>query len=130
MISPFSKGQGRSILLERLGPRYCHLCLFQLRVFFHQLLQAEARKLYRKLSLLALALAPEHRTLAIRGMANPLARPEALLTCRLGKIDFRPSEFLSSRSEEFRDVFDGVVGRKALPSLRLRAAARRSICRS
>src|SRR5438067_7980117 len=129
MISPFSKGRGRSILLERPGPRYCHLCLFQLRVFFHQLLQAEARKLYRKLGLLALALAPEHRTLAILGMAHPLPGPESFLTCRLGKIDFRPSEFLSSRSKKFRDVFNGVVGRKALPS-RLRAAARRSICRS
>src|SRR5204862_2060915 len=117
MISPFSKGQGRSILLERLGPRYCHLCLFQLRVFFHQLLQAEARKLYRKLGLLPLALAPEHRALAILGMANPLPRPEAFLACGFGNVDFRPSEFLSSRSEKFRDVFNGVVGRKALPSL-------------
>src|ERR1700756_1161579 len=85
------------------------LSFFQLRVFLHQLLQAEARELYRNLGFFTFSFALVHRTLAIFGMADLLSRSESSLTFDVFHLPFWQLEFAATRGKELGNVVDGVV---------------------
>src|ERR1700719_4922991 len=55
----------------------------ELGILFHQLLQAEAWKLYRNLGFFAFSFALVDRPFAIFRMPYPLPRTKAALACRL-----------------------------------------------
>src|SRR5579864_8504421 len=82
---------------------------FQLGVLLHQLLQAEARELYRNLRFFAFSLALVNRTLAILGMPNPLSGAKSALTRGLFDRRFRDGKLLAAAGEELRDVLNRVV---------------------
>src|SRR5580658_5065584 len=82
----------------------------QLGILFHQLLQAEARKLYSNLGFFAFSFALVDRPLAIFGMPNLLARPESALAGGLFDRRFWHTELLPARGKELGNVLDGVVG--------------------
>src|ERR1039458_5578505 len=82
----------------------------QLRVLLHQLLQAEARKLYSNLGFFAFSFPLIDRAFAIFGMANFLAGAESALAGGLFERRFRHGEFLAAAGEELGYVFDGIVG--------------------
>src|SRR5215469_2111978 len=81
----------------------------QLRVLLHQLLQTEARELYRDLGLFPISFPLIDSTLAVFGVAYFLAGPESLLAFRLFDREFGQVELLAPRGEELGDVVDGVV---------------------
>src|ERR1051326_5041295 len=83
----------------------------ELSVLLHQLLQAEAWKLYRNLGFFAFSFALVDRALTVFWMADPLAGAKSALTCgffdrsRLGH-----GELLAAAREEFGNVFNRIVG--------------------
>src|SRR3954468_12186247 len=81
----------------------------QLGVFLHQLLQAEAWKLYRNLGFFAFSFALVDGSFAIFRVPHSLSRTESSLTGRLLDRRFRNAELLPAAGEEFGDVFDRVV---------------------
>src|SRR4029077_20191404 len=82
----------------------------QLGVLLDQLLQAEARELYRNLGFFAVSFALVDGSFAIFRMADFLAGAESALACRFFDFDFGDGELLTSAGEELGDVLDGVVG--------------------
>ena len=79
-------------------------------VFFHQLLQAEARKLYSNLGFFAFSFSLVDRSLAIFWMANLLAGAESAFAGGRFERDFRNGKLLAASGEKLGDVFDGIVG--------------------
>src|SRR5208282_3030527 len=82
----------------------------QLRVLLHQLLQSEARELYRNLSFFAFSFSLVDRPFAIFGMPHLLPGAESALAGRLFHPRFRDGKFLAARGKELGNVLDGVVG--------------------
>src|SRR5262252_418341 len=83
----------------------------QLRILLHQLLQAEAWKLYRNLGFFAFSLALVHRSFAVLRMPHPLSRTKSALPRRLfHRRRFRHRKLLPPAREEFRNVLDRVIG--------------------
>src|SRR5579872_56242 len=83
----------------------------QLGILLHQLLQAEAWKLYRNLGFFAFSFALIDRSLAVFRMSHLLSREEPALSRRLfDRLCLGNAELLASAGEKFRDVFDRVVG--------------------
>ena len=83
---------------------------FQLRVLLYQLLQSEARELYRNLGIFTFSFALIDRAFAIFGMADFLPGAESFLALWLFYGHFGKAELLSPRGEELGNVVDGVVG--------------------
>ena len=81
----------------------------KLRIFLHQLLQTEARKLYRNLGLFTVSFALVNGALAIFRMPHLLSRTKSLLALRPLNRQFRQAELLSARCEKLRDVVNGVI---------------------
>src|SRR5262252_7285830 len=79
----------------------------QLGILLHQLLQAEAWKLYRNLGFFAFSLPLIDGAFAIFRMANALsgAEPAPALGLLEGRR-FWNAELLAAAGEEFRDVLD------------------------
>src|SRR6267143_2816259 len=82
----------------------------QLGILLHQLLQPEARKLYRNLGFFALSFALVDGSISVFGMADFLAGTKAALASGLFHRRFRDSELFATRGEELGDVLDRVVG--------------------
>src|SRR5208282_2545459 len=82
----------------------------QLRILLYQLLQAEARELYRNLGFFAFSFSLVDRALAIFRMAHLLPGAESALASRLFDRRLGNAEFLSPRGKELGDVLDGVIG--------------------
>src|SRR5436305_5026642 len=83
----------------------------QLGILLHQLLQAEAWKLYRNLGFFAFSLALVDRSFAVFRMTYSLPRTESALTGRrFHRRRFRDAELLAAAGEELGNVLDGVVG--------------------
>src|SRR5260370_9985472 len=82
----------------------------QLGILLHQLLQAEARKLYRNLGFFALSFALVDGSFSVFGMADFLAGTKAALARGLFYRGFRDRALFATRSEELGDVLDRVVG--------------------
>src|ERR1700679_748600 len=74
----------------------CSLRALQLRILLHQLLQAEARKLYSNLGFFAFSFSLVDRSFAIFGMANLLAGPESAPSGGLFDRGFRQGKLLSA----------------------------------
>jgi hypothetical protein len=82
----------------------------QLGILLHQLLQAEARELYRNLGFFAFSFAQVDRAFAIFRVTDFLAGAESALAGRLFDGRFRNGKLLAAAGEELGDVLDGVVG--------------------
>src|SRR5271166_3657440 len=85
------------------------LCPFQLGILLDQLLQTEARELYRNLGLFTFSFSMINRAFAIFGMAHLLPWLETLLAPGLLHQRFRDAEFLSPRGEKLGNVVDRIV---------------------
>src|ERR1700733_3500557 len=83
---------------------------FQLGILLHQLLQAEARKLYRNLGFFAFSFSLVDGSFAIFGMADLLAGTESAFAGGFCWRCFGDGELLAAAGKEFGDVLDGVVG--------------------
>src|SRR5260370_34884110 len=81
----------------------------QLGILLHQLLQAEARKLYRNLGFFALSFALVHGSFSLFGMAAFLAGTKAALARGLFYRGFPDRELFATRSEQMCDVLTSVV---------------------
>src|ERR1700691_4831488 len=110
MFSPYPSPQVlyRTLLANPITNREV-LGALQLRVLLHQLLQAEARKLYSNLGFFAFSFPLVDRSFSILRMANFLAGTESALTGGLFWKRFRDREFLAAAGEELGDVLDGIV---------------------
>src|SRR5260370_17789777 len=86
-----------------------NLCLLQLGIPLHQLLQAEARKLYSNLDVFAFSFALVDGSLAVFGMANLLAGAKSALAGGRFSRWFWDCELLAARGEELGDIFDELV---------------------
>src|SRR3984957_7695232 len=118
LIFPWGSGPLRRLDLPIRSARET-LRPFQLRILFHQLLQAEARELYRNLGFFAFPFALVDRAFPILRMAHSPPWPEAALARRLlNRRCFGQRKFLSPAGKELRNVFDRVV--RARRSCRLR----------
>src|SRR6266852_8487637 len=82
----------------------------QLRILLHQLLQTEARELYRNLGIFTFSFALVDGAFAIFRMANFLSRAEALSAFGLFDRQFGDAELLASRGEKVGNVLNRVVG--------------------
>src|SRR5579864_1007312 len=83
----------------------------QLGILLHQLLQAEAWKLYSNLGFFAFSFALIHRSLTVLRMPHSLSRTKAAFARRfLDGRRFRRRELLAPASEELGNVFDRIVG--------------------
>src|SRR5580704_12712477 len=82
----------------------------QLGILLHQLLQAEARKLYRNLGFFAFTFALVDGSFAVFGMADLLSGAESALAGGLFDLRFGDAELLAAAGEELGDILDGVVG--------------------
>ena len=82
----------------------------QLGILLHQLLQAEARKLYRNLGFFAFSFALVDRSFAIFRMANLLAGTESALAGGLFDRRLGDGELLAAAGEKLGDILDRVVG--------------------
>ena len=83
----------------------------QLGVLLHQLLQAEAWKLYRNLGFFAFSFTLVDGSLAVFGMTDSLSRTKSALARRLfDRSGFGSAEFFAAAGEELGDVLDRVVG--------------------
>ena|ERR1051326_1287486 len=83
----------------------------QLGILLHQLLQAEAWKLYSNLSFFAFSFALVDGTLAILWMADSLSGPKSAFPCRLfDRCRFGHGELLAAAGEEFGNVLNRIVG--------------------
>ena len=78
----------------------------QLGILLYQLLQAEARKLYRNLGFFAFPFSLIDSSFAIFGMANLLAGAESALAGGLFERGFRDGELFAAAGKELRDVLD------------------------
>src|SRR5450755_613320 len=91
-------------------PRGCAaLSLFQLRVLLYQLLQTEARELYRNLSVFPISFALIHSSFAIFGMFDLLPGAESPLSYGLVSHQFRNAKFLAAGRKKIGNVVDGIV---------------------
>src|SRR5215471_14514256 len=82
---------------------------FQLSVLFHQFFQPESWKLYSNLGVFSLSFTLVDSALTIFGMLDPLAGPECPAASCLLYGDLRPRKFLSTRSKEFRNIFNRII---------------------
>src|SRR5579872_3480119 len=83
----------------------------QLGILLHQLLQAEAWKLYRNLGFFAFPFALIDRALAIFWMADSLAGTESAFACRFfDRSCLGHGELLAAAGEEFGNVLNRIVG--------------------
>src|SRR5579859_409009 len=83
----------------------------QLSVLLHQLLQAEAWKLYRNLGFFAFSFALVDRAFAVFWMADSLAGTKSAFPCRLfDRSHLGHGELLAAAGEEFGDVLNRIVG--------------------
>src|SRR5260370_32329495 len=82
----------------------------QLGILLHQLLQAEARQLYRNLGFFALSFALVDGSFSVFGMADFLASTKAALASGLGYRRFEDRELFAPRGEELVDVLVTAVG--------------------
>src|SRR5205807_4493179 len=94
---------------ERAEPAVLALRLLQLRVLLHQLLQTEARELYRNLGIFPISLALVDGSFAIFGMPDLLSGAESAPAAGLLDRHLRQAELLPPRREEFGNVVDRVV---------------------
>src|SRR5437660_9528596 len=88
------------------GRRRPELNRFQLRVLFYQLLQPEARELYRNLGLCTLTLPLIDQSFAILRVAHFLARTEPSAPTGLLNRHFVNFEFPAPRGEELGNVIN------------------------
>src|SRR5258706_15966590 len=72
---------------------------FQLGVLLHQLLQTEARELYRNLGIFPISFALIDRSFAIFRVLDLLSGTKSALAGRLFDRQFRDVKFLSARGE-------------------------------
>src|SRR6266851_7960620 len=91
----------------------------QLRILLYQLLQTEARKLYRNLGVFPVPFALIHRPFPIFRVLDLLPGTESPPAFRLLRHHFRNMELLTPRRKKFRNVVDGVVVRERSRCLRL-----------
>src|SRR5437870_3788876 len=88
------------------GRRRPELNRFQLRVLFYQLLQPEARELYRNLGFFSLTFALIDQSFAILRVAHFLSRTEPSVPSGLLNWQFGNFEFPAPRGEELGDVIN------------------------
>src|SRR5277367_4485681 len=100
------------------------LCPFQLGILLHQLLQTEARELYRNLGLFTVSFSLVDRPFAIFGMPHLLSGPESFLAFGLFDQRFQDVEFLSPRGKKLGNVVDGIVAASGIRWSPLRIASR------
>src|SRR5437667_1678756 len=82
------------------------LRFLQLRILFHQLLQAEARELYRNLGLFAFSFALIDCSFAIFWMPHFLPGTKSSPTFRLLNRQLGNGELPPARGKELRNVID------------------------
>src|SRR5215472_6853991 len=85
------------------------LCLFQLGILLHQLLQSKPCKLYRNLRILPIPFALVYRAFPIFRMADALSGSETPLPGRLFHPGLRQAELLAPRCKKLGNVIDGVI---------------------
>src|SRR5579872_3865670 len=95
--------------ITRLQNYSSFLCSFQLSVLLHQLLQTEARKLYRNLGLFTVSFAMIDGAFAIFGMLHLLPGPKSLFAFGFIERQLRYGKFLPARCEKLRDVVNRIV---------------------
>src|SRR5438445_1941414 len=83
--------------------------LLQLGVLLYQLLQTEARELYRNLGLFTFSFALIDQAFAIFGMAHLLSRTESSIASGLLQRHLGNVEFLAARGKELGNVINRVV---------------------
>src|ERR1039458_10073727 len=108
----------RAVFLAR-GSKLAALRLLQLRVPLHQLLQTEARKLYRNLGVFPISFALIDGPFPIFRVLDLLSGMESPPAFGLLGRHFRNLELLAPRSKELGNVVDGVVALKRTRRLRL-----------
>src|ERR1700693_4523044 len=112
----------RLILFIPTSPRtrsLPHSRFLQLRVLLHQLLQTEARELYRNLRVFPIPLALIDRPFAVFRVLDLLSRTKSALAGRLFDRQLWELEFLPTRGKELGDVVDRIVAPHRSSSLRL-----------
>ena len=82
----------------------------QLGILLHQLLQAEAWKLYRNLGFFAFSFALVNGSFPVLRMPDSLPRAESALARGFLDRSFRDGKLLAPAGKELGDVLDGVVG--------------------
>src|SRR5438105_3884034 len=93
---------------------FLRLNLLQLRVLLYQLLQAEARELYRNLRLFTVSFTLIDGSFAILWVTYFLPWPETFFTFGFFHWHFGETELFPSGSKELRHIFDRVVGLSAI----------------
>src|SRR4029077_6582114 len=82
----------------------------QLRILLHQLLQTDARELYRNLGIFTFSFALADGAFTIFRMGNFFSRAEAPSAFGLFDRQFGDAELLASRGEKVGNVLNRVVG--------------------
>src|SRR5882757_2554295 len=92
-----------------MAARCKSLRAFQLRVLLHQLLQTEARELYRNLCIFPISFALIDRPFAVFRMLDLLSGTKSALARGLFHRQLRDMELLAAGGKKLGNVVDGVV---------------------
>src|ERR1035438_2004889 len=107
-----SNAPSGAAFLARRSKLVAFLCLLQMRVPLYQLLQTEARELYRNLRIFPISLALIHSSLSKFRVLHLLPGTKSPPARRFLGQQLRHIELLAAGRKKFGNVVDGVVVRE------------------